>query len=490
MAARRASAVKKESGIGSKLVWIVTRIVLPLAVVYGVIWWRVDAGVSRIFESIQGFTQASRGSSFFGLNGDVGVNRVRIDAPAGSSLPGAMRIERVTVHTPGLWWLIRSSLFGVEEKFPERVGLTLDNFELSGVTPQMQAENLLGTYSGAPFEADGCGSRTAWERGDLGTLGLSVQHSKIVVRMNRLGADAVEFVISAGTPGAGIAEGMVTLTAPGVDANPTAFAAATLTSATLAFRDEGFIAARNAYCGKEANLSAAAFVDKHIEAVRARFARVGLVPDAPLEASYREYATKGGELMIRTRPQAGFQLMNARGYNGEQMRYLLSPVVEVQGRDPVLLALKPLSEVQPEPATEVTTVTATPPAATPASAAASTAATATAPAAAPAAPPAPVQEAKPLVTFGGGKNAFAVQPMEYDELRQNVGREVVVRTQNGTTRRGALVRFSGSNLDIQLGARDGGFQLSIPKRDVRDVGVVVDSGESAPVQGNSNAKKN
>ena len=353
MAARRASAVKKESGIGSKLVWIVTRIVLPLAVVYGVIWWRVDAGVSRIFESIQGFTQASRGSSFFGLNGDVGVNRVRIDAPAGSSLPGAMRIERVTVHTPGLWWLIRSSLFGVEEKFPERVGLTLDNFELSGVTPQMQAENLLGTYSGAPFEADGCGSRAAWERGDLGTLGLSVQHSKIVVRMNRLGADAVEFVISAGTPGAGIAEGMVTLTAPGVDANPTAFAAAT-----------------------------------------------------------------------------------------------------------------------------------------PASAAASTAATATAPAAAPAAPPAPVQEAKPLVTFGGGKNAFAVQPMEYDELRQNVGREVVVRTQNGTTRRGALVRFSGSNLDIQLGARDGGFQLSIPKRDVRDVGVVVDSGESAPVQGNSNAKKN
>ncbi|HVJ61878.1 MAG TPA: hypothetical protein VM555_04110, partial [Tahibacter sp.] len=366
MAARKSSAVKRESGIGSKLLWLVTRIGLPLAIVYGVIWWRVDAGVSRVFESIQTFTQASRGSSFFGLNGDVGVNRVRIEAPAGSEVPATLRIERLTLHTPGLWWLIRSSLFGVEEKFPARVGATLDNFELSGIPAAMQADSVAGTYSGAPFEADGCG-RPVWDRADLRTLGLSVQQSKIVMRLNRLGADAVELVMSAGTPGAGIAEAMITLTAPGMDVNPMAFAAATLTSATLAFRDEGFIAARNAYCGKEANLSAAAFVDKHVEAVRARFARVGLVPDAPLEASYREYATRGGELMIRTRPQAGFQLMNARGYNGEQMRYLLSPVVEVQGRDPVLLALKPLSEVQPEPATEVTTVTATPAAATPAS---------------------------------------------------------------------------------------------------------------------------
>ena len=103
-----------------------------------------------------------------------------------------------------------------------------------------------------------------------------------------------------------------------------------------------------------------------------------------------------------------------------------------------------------------------------------------------------MQEAKPLVTFGGGKNAYAVQPTEYDELRQAVGREVVVRTQNGTTRRGVLVRFSGSNLEVQLSGRDGGFQLSIPKRDVRDAGIVVDSAEAAPesVQGNSNAKKN
>lgn len=487
MATRKVSAVKKESGIGRKLLWLITRIGLPLAIVYGVIWWRVDAGVSRVFESIQGFTQASRGSSFFGLNGDVGVNRVRIEAPAGSEVPATLRIERVTLHTPGLWWLIRSSLFGVEEKFPTRLGATLDNFDLSGIPAAMQANNLVGSYSGAPFEADGCG-RAAWDRNDLGTLGLSVQQSKIIVRLNRLGADAVEFIVSAGTPGAGVAEGMITLTAPGLDTNPMAFAAATLTSATLAFRDEGFIAARNAYCGKEANLSAAAFVDKHLEAVRARFQRVGLAADAPLEAAYRDYAAKGGELLIRARPQAGFQIMNARGYNGEQMRYLLSPVVEVQGRDPVLLSLKPISEIQAEPAVDVTTVTATP-SASPAAATTTTTAT-TAPVAAPAAPPAPVQEAKPLVTFGGGKNAFAVQPMEYDELRQAVGREVVVRTQNGTTRRGALVRFSNSNLDIQLGARDGGFQLSIPKRDVRDVGVVVDDAASAPVQGNSNAQKN
>ncbi|HJU40428.1 MAG TPA: hypothetical protein VJ724_12695, partial [Tahibacter sp.] len=230
MAARKSSAVKKESsGIGGKLVWLVTRIVLPLAIVYGVIWWRVDAGVSKVFDSLKTFTQASRGSSFFGLNGDVGVNRVRIEAPPGSPVPLSLAIERVTVHTPGLWWLIRSSLFGVEEKFPTRLGATFDNFDLSGMPLEMQADNLVGNYSGAPFEAEGCGSRVAWDRGDLRTLGVPPAHSKMVLRLNRLGADAVEFVLSAGTPGAGFAEGVVTLTAPGMETNPAALAAATLT---------------------------------------------------------------------------------------------------------------------------------------------------------------------------------------------------------------------------------------------------------------------
>ncbi|HJU40383.1 MAG TPA: hypothetical protein VJ724_12470, partial [Tahibacter sp.] len=105
--------------------------------------------------------------------------------------------------------------------------------------------------------------------------------------------------------------------------------------------------------------------------------------------------------------------------------------------------------------------------------------------------PPPVQEARPLVTFGGGKNAFAVQPVEYDELRQVVGREIVVRTNNGTTRRGALVRFSGSNIELMVGGGSG-YQLSIPKHDVRDAGIVVDGAEpaTAPVQGNRNAQKN
>jgi hypothetical protein len=500
MAARRPSAVKKEgSGIGGKLVWLITRIGLPLAIAYGVIWWRVDVGVSRVFDSIQMFTKASRGSSFFGLNGDVGVNRVRIEATEGAEVPVSLRIERLTLHTPGLWWLIRTSLIGAEEKFPQRMGATFDNFDLTGIPAQMQADNMLGSYSGAPFEAEGCG-RAVWDRADLRTLGLADQRSKMEIHLNRMGADAVEFILSAGTPGAGFAEAMITLNAPGVETNPAAFAAATLTSATLTFRDEGFIAARNAYCAKEANITPAAFVDKHIEAVRAKLLRNDRVADAPLEAAYRDYATKGGEMLIRARPQAGFQLMNAQGYDAEQMRYLLSPVVEVQGRDPVLLSLKKASEIQPPPVADVTTttVTATPPATTATTPAAAPAATAPALAsieappatATPAAPP-PVQEARPLVTFGGGKDAFSVQPTEYDELRQAVGREVVVRTHKGTTRRGVLARFSGSSLELQIGGSTG-YQLSIPKHDVRDAGIVVDGAApaSAPVQGNRNAQKN
>ena len=501
MAAKRSTSAKKEKGgTGRLILWLLTRVVLPLAVIYGFIWWRVDAGVSNMMSQLSPIADVRRGASFVGLNGDVGINRVRLATRSASPTQFEFQADRVTFHTPGLFWLVKAGLFGVDEKsMPDRFGATLTNFAFDSKSADSGKDHSFGAYSGALFESVGCG-QPSWSRQELkSALGLPIGASEIKWKVNRMSGDAIQFLMSGGTPGAGIGEVDIIVTAPGYAVNPSALAAATLTAASITFRDEGFIAARNAYCAKQANISVDAFIDKHIQAVRETFrSESRTVPDEPLEAAYRQYVTKGGEIVLRTRPQPGFMLASAQGYSSDQWRYYLSPIVEVPGRDPVLLTFKEASRADAESTADTaatpaaTTTTAVAPGAAPATSAAPALDAAMNAAAATNPAPPPVQEARPLVTFGGGKNAYAVQPVDYAELRQAVGREIVVRTQNGTTRRGVLARFSNSQLDVQVNGSSG-FQLSIPQRDVRDVGLVVDTGETAaaaPVQGNGNAKKN
>lgn len=88
---------------------------------------------------------------------------------------------------------------------------------------------------------------------------------------------------------------------------------------------------------------------------------------------------------------------------------------------------------------------------------------------------------KPLHATAGSKDASAPakasQPVgklvEYPELEQRIGSEIVVETTLHTVRRGTLVKWSNPALTIQLGAEHGGIELTVPRETIRNVSIVL-----------------
>jgi len=80
-----------------------------------------------------------------------------------------------------------------------------------------------------------------------------------------------------------------------------------------------------------------------------------------------------------------------------------------------------------------------------------------------------------------------VEPVNYEQLTDKVGREIVVITTLGTKRRGVLQRITQAAIILKLDAKSGGIDLDLPRSTVRKVELV---SEAMPAEiGEDSAKK-
>jgi|GEM_PF-6966169 len=79
-----------------------------------------------------------------------------------------------------------------------------------------------------------------------------------------------------------------------------------------------------------------------------------------------------------------------------------------------------------------------------------------------------------------------LEPVEYVQLADKIGRHIVIETNLGTHRRGVLEHYSGSALAVRLEPKDGGFLLDLPRETVKQVELVVED----TVAGEGHAEKN
>jgi hypothetical protein len=92
--------------------------------------------------------------------------------------------------------------------------------------------------------------------------------------------------------------------------------------------------------------------------------------------------------------------------------------------------------------------------------------------------------------------------VEYTELEQHVGSDIIVETTLGTVRRGKLIKYTNPGLTIELSPEHGSIELSVPRETVRNVSLVLPPpvpatpatpATTTPAQtqpGSSSAKKN
>jgi hypothetical protein len=421
-------------GAGPALLWLLTRVVLPLAVLYALLWWRADAAVEKQLSNLRPYVDIQRGFTVLGLNGDVGFRNLQLTPHAGGALPPVtVRAERVVLHTPGLVWLVRSSLFGVPREIPSRVGFSLSRMGLDG-SPQALQAAMAGGNVLFPFDLAGC--EAAMTPAVAIGLGLERMASDVSVVAHNDGSGTLRMRIESASPLLVRYSGDVRLTlAPGADP-AMQLGGASFQSLDMVINDEGFVNRRNVYCAGKLGIGVDEFVPVHLAATRAAFAADGLVPGAAMTEAYAGFSKDGGALTVQVKPRRAMPFLQMQGMTAATMGLYFDATVrhddgfaaplvflpaDQQAGDAPAPAEAPLPELPGEPA---------------------------------AAPAADVVRVSPG------------QEIAYDDLPAYLGSRVEIETSLGSVRRGELTGASSLSVVVKLAPEDGGFVMSLPKYNV------------------------
>ncbi len=437
--ASKTSSRKKRGGspLGAALFWLFTRLVLPLGLIYAVLWWRTGVAIDRQLDSLRPYMDIRRGGTVLGLNGDVGIRKLVMQPTAGSPMP-AIRItaDRAVIRTPGIFWVLRSAVFGVPDEIPSRLGFSLAGAGIDG-SPEALEAAMVGGHVMFPFELAGCEPGMSLDVANA--LGLRDADGNFSFTMEYGGADHLRLHVEAETPEQAKFGGDINLSL-GAGADPSMrMMTAGFESLNFLIEDKGFGARRNAYCAKKLGLSPEAFVERHLEAVRAGFAADGLVPGAAMDQAYAGFVRSGGKLTIQARPLRPGPLMQLQGVGLDSLGLFVDATVKHDDNFAAPLVFLSADQFAA--------------AATPAPAADAEAPATGTQAPAPAA--AAAKAGAPALTAGA--------EIAYDDLPKHLGAEVEVSTNLGTVRRGVLTGASSISIVIKLAAEEGGFPLSMPK---------------------------
>ena len=208
----------------------------------------------------------------------------------------AIRFEKVHLETPGWWWFLRNTF---DRKLRtaklERIHLTLTGGRVdTGFDPSLGDLGPFGA-SASPFEAEGCMSDSLWAYTELEEMGLHPEPTSLefdyrvegdqlltTIVMETKGASRVKFERRSRLPGARV-NALVLDTV----ANTTEFE-------RWEVQDQGFVAARNKFCGKKDGIDARRYLERHVQAVERLLATAGLGVDEATRTAYRRFARDGG----------------------------------------------------------------------------------------------------------------------------------------------------------------------------------------------------
>jgi hypothetical protein len=437
-----------------------------LALAVGVVKWRVASVLDDAIAQAAPFASITRGSSFVGLDGTVGVSQVAI-TPLAQPV-GTVRFERLSLHTPGLGWILRQALPGAGKALPERFGMSIDGLDTSLVDLDASTPTVVGTHSGALFEQAGC-QDDGFSEADLASFGLPREPTRIASRYAIAPGGELRFESSVARGGSASTRLVLRLRlAGGARPDAAGLLAASFEGVDVELRDEGFVAARNKACAEITSQSVDAFLAAHLARAQRLARAAGIAPDAAAWAAYAAFARDGGELVFSgalRRPMALAALPQAAGRSdlrldwtarrdgGALQRVALDPIPpEPLASGPRTLAQQVQAELDADRARQAAIGAGDAPApdATPAATPGPSATIAT---------PAPAAPAKP----GDWTET------SYESLNGATGVELRVETIHGSRRQGTLESWNPAGMVLRLDAREGGIPLSLAPRELRRI---------------------
>ena len=271
------------------------------------LWYEVRQSATRLVSAWAPVAQVQYDSIGVNLDGTIalaGVSVVFGKGPTRSS----WRASQVDVETSGPFWLLRRGLMG-DESFPAHLGLTV-----KGLQPPAGASPFdwrwLSPLSLVPFETFGCGVVSRLSIADYQRMGLNpgVAQQHLDYRYDAA-TNALTFTGELSTP---------PFSAISLSGELQHFDARSITLKgwpslqvavlTAEYADNGYLAKRNHFCAQQAGMNPAAFIDQHLDAIKAYLDSVGVQTTAGVETIYRSLVTSGGRMSVQSLPNPGFTL--------------------------------------------------------------------------------------------------------------------------------------------------------------------------------------
>ena len=322
-------------------------------------WLLAHRAVGQLLDSMRWFGTPEYGAVSVGLGGTVEIRNVRLRAlePREADL---FRADVMRIETPGLHWLVWTSLTGgpssrgiadflgssrlervqqaggVPFAIPaaDRLALHLEGFTAGPGLTRAGDLQWMGLTSGAPFDAEGCDGRTRFDAKTLAAMGLGEEATRVDAEFLVTSADNATLTFALERPGTSRLELEMSLRTDDVRHLPdTNWSNVVILERKWIVRDQGFISARNRWCAVKMGVSRDGFVERHLAAIKRVLSESGASPTAELESAYRRYASRGAELTFHSRPNLTTPIGQLERFTpNERLRILNATLESVRGR--------------------------------------------------------------------------------------------------------------------------------------------------------------
>jgi hypothetical protein len=234
-------------------------------------------------------------------------------------------------------WLLRW-LFGLRPPLPERLAVQVQGLELGDDLLRQLRRRAGAAGLVLPFEGVGCGDGPTLDDQDYAALGWDAPRFDLDLQL-RPDRDQARLDVSLRvdrTP-AGVVRLQAQLAdVPGAGAILAAdLGGARLDRLELTLEELGSLALRNEHCAARLGIDRAAFLDRHLARLHQHLSGLGLVPDEPVWAAYRQWLVRGGELNLTARPVPGVPFAEYGAFAPEDRLRLLGLSVRMGEDEPV-----------------------------------------------------------------------------------------------------------------------------------------------------------
>lgn len=282
---------------------------------------QINKFADTIVQTVGMFANASHRGGYYTWDGNLGIKKLRIESNTSSS--GGLYMSALELDTPGWWWVLQlmnpmeSSGTRVSRAFDRAAGdrsgavlpatdslyLRLRGFELeiNDLLPPGLPE--IGFSTGMPFETEGCSNIRYFVPLQLqNDLRLPYKQTDLSFGFTATGSDQV--TVSLQIDAAGVVSSSFEM--DWKTDQPRRFLEADgegerASAMRWIVNDQGFNAARNAWCAEDAGVDADEFQRRHITTVRRILEVYGVLMAPETEAVYSAFASNGGTLTMEAK---------------------------------------------------------------------------------------------------------------------------------------------------------------------------------------------